>query len=344
MRISPESAHDNPLHTSEHPNNQEPDAADPSDCAKENDTVEHDTHVDSAPLSLLVVVHVDPLQATSVEYHSRQDQIAEHPADDDSGSETLVIILMLFLSRGDLLGWCPLGRKDPQLVLVLAVQVMIVSRNSHVDLAAWFCGGTAELLWLVIALGSPCDVVGIAKGIDVEDVDVGRGQEEVLYKAGEHVPWIEEEDGGDEVKDVGRQHRKDECPKESVCEEIREGEAAGSHLCLHRLDRDEDSGKHQVHHQDGPEVYLRHVKFVGSLWSITKREDETGDKNAEVEEFEYYCEDITWSEVEGRLAQRRRQDSEDEEEVALSLLANMVTIDGWILTIANQANNMLINW
>ena len=37
-----------------------------------------------------------------------------------------------------------------------------------------------ELLRFVVAFGAPGDVVGVAEGVDVEDVDVGRGEEEVL--------------------------------------------------------------------------------------------------------------------------------------------------------------------
>ena len=36
--------------------------------------------------------------------------------------------------------------------------------------------------------------MGVAEGVDVEDVDVGGCQEEVLDEGGEHVPWVEEEE------------------------------------------------------------------------------------------------------------------------------------------------------
>lgn len=46
--------------------------------------------------------------------------------------------------------------------------------------------------------------MGVAKGVDVKDVDVGRCEKEILDEGGEHVPRIKEEEGDDEPKDVGR--------------------------------------------------------------------------------------------------------------------------------------------
>jgi len=52
--------------------------------------------------------------------------------------------------------------------------------DGDVDTAGWFEVGGGELGGLVVAFGAPGDVVGVAEGVDVEDVDVGRGEEDVL--------------------------------------------------------------------------------------------------------------------------------------------------------------------
>ena len=52
--------------------------------------------------------------------------------------------------------------------------------DGDIDTAGWFEVGGGELGGLVVAFGAPGDVVGVAEGVDVEDVDVGRGEEDVL--------------------------------------------------------------------------------------------------------------------------------------------------------------------
>ena len=101
-----------------------------------------------------------------------------------------------------------------------------------------------QLGGFVVAFGAPGDVVGVAEGVNVEDVDVGWGEEEVLDEGGEHVPGVEEEDGHDKVEDVGGDHADDEGEEERVGEEEVDGEVVQGELCLDGLDRDEDCGEH----------------------------------------------------------------------------------------------------
>ena len=54
--------------------------------------------------------------------------------------------------------------------------------DGDVDAAGGFDGGGGELGGLVVAFGAPGDVVGVAEGVDVEDVDVGWGEQDVLYE------------------------------------------------------------------------------------------------------------------------------------------------------------------
>lgn len=49
------------------------------------------------------------------------------------------------------------------------------------------------------------DVVDITKGVHIEYVDIGWQQEQVLRKAGNHVPWIEIEQTSYNVQAIGSQ-------------------------------------------------------------------------------------------------------------------------------------------
>ena len=78
----------------------------------------------------------------------------------------------------DLLGG--FGSEGTQLRVILVVQIAVVLGNANVDLTAGFGVRRRELFSLVVTLGAPGDVVGVAEGVDIQDVDVGGGKEEVL--------------------------------------------------------------------------------------------------------------------------------------------------------------------
>ena len=73
--------------------------------------------------------------------------------------------------------------------------------------------------------------------------------------------------------------------------------------------------KRDVHHEDGPEVDLRHVELVTALRTIAEREDETGDQCRQVQPFEADTQHQTSSTQQFRITQTRRKNPEDEEEV-----------------------------
>lgn len=246
------------LHTPEQPHNQEPARADKSDSTEHSDTVQHNAHVDRRALLLSLVsvlvsaaTDIDTVDTTGVEHDSSESQVAEHPSEDNGRAETLVIILVLLLLRDDALGSLPLGGKSAEFGLVLRVEIGVVGGNVDVDFAARFERRGGQFLGLVVALGAPGDVVGVAEGVDVEDVDVGGRQEEVLQEAGGHVPWVEEEERGEEVQQPGRAHTDDEGEEELVREEHGEREAAGVDLFHDGLDGDEDRGEEEVTASDG---------------------------------------------------------------------------------------------
>ena len=55
----------------------------------------------------------------------------------------------------------------------------------------------------IIAFCAPGDVVGVAESVDLESADVGWEKREVLCGGGEHVPWVEVEEGHEEIEPDG---------------------------------------------------------------------------------------------------------------------------------------------
>lgn len=72
------------------------------------------------------------------------------------------------------------GGDDAHFGVVLGVEVAIVLGDGDVDFTAGFKVRRGEFGGFVVAFGAPGYVVGVAEGVDVEDVDVGWGHEEVL--------------------------------------------------------------------------------------------------------------------------------------------------------------------
>jgi len=62
----------------------------------------------------------------------------------------------------------------------LGVQITIILGNVDIDLATRLQSCRRQLLGFVVALGTPRDVVGITEGVDIENVDVCWGEEDVL--------------------------------------------------------------------------------------------------------------------------------------------------------------------
>jgi hypothetical protein len=239
--------------TPKHPHNQKPTSANKPNPTENRNTVQHNTHVNSSALLLSLIsrlvraaANIYAIDTSSIEDNGRESKIAEHPGEDDGGAEALVVVLVLLL-RGDVaLGGLPFGLEGAELGLVLGVEVCVVGGDGDVDFAAGFDVGCGELFGFVVALCAPGDVVGVAEGVDVEDVDVGGGKEEVLQEAGGHVPGVEEEDGGEEVEEPGGTHADDQGEEELVGEEHGEGEAAFVDLFHDGFDGDEDRGEEEV--------------------------------------------------------------------------------------------------
>ena len=121
---------------------------------------------------------------------------------------------------------------------------MVVLRDSDIDFASWFEIRRGQFGGLVVTLGAPGNIVGVAEGIHVKNVDVRRRHEEVLDEAGEKMPWIEEKEGDDEPQYVCGQERDDEIAKEGVVNEVGDIEGVRwSGVDLNGANGDEDRSK-----------------------------------------------------------------------------------------------------
>lgn len=124
---------------------------------------------------------------------------------------------------------------------------MVVARNCDIDLATRLGDGSGQFFRFVVSFCTPGDVVSITEGVDVENVDICRCEEEVLEERGEHVPRIKEHEGSDEVEDIRARHRYDQGQEKRVREEHAKSEVVVLlELGLHRLDGDEDGSEHEI--------------------------------------------------------------------------------------------------
>ena len=120
----------------------------------------------------------------------------------------------------------------------------------------------------VVALGAPCHVVRVTKGVDLEGTDVGGEEDEVLCRRGEHVPGIEIEEGHEEVESYGGGGGYDH-----VCENV-VAELEGFGVVRELTDDDKECGKCGVRHDDTIDDHGGKIESLGSLWSVAHREDE----------------------------------------------------------------------
>lgn len=186
-----------------HSNHQKPHCTQKLEHRQSGHGPQNNLHVDQRPLGLRSVLVggasgrciVESLQTSGTQDNSAESEVTEHPCQHDSTSESLVIICLAFLFRDvrNFLGG--LCGELYQLGLVLSVQVTIILGDVDVDLTARLQSRRRQLLGLVVTLGTPCDIVGIAESVDVENVDVGRGKEDVLDELELMLAWLSHEKG-----------------------------------------------------------------------------------------------------------------------------------------------------
>ncbi|KAH3672586.1 hypothetical protein OGATHE_002231 [Ogataea polymorpha] len=100
------------------------------------------------------------------------------------------------------------------------------------------------------ATSSPRDVVDIAEGVDIQHIDVGRTQQQVLYKTGDHVVRVQKDKRPNEVQCVGRCGGHDEITESCFCENELDAEVVCvfAHNILNTLHGHKDGSKYHVNH------------------------------------------------------------------------------------------------
>ena len=82
--------------------------------------------------------------------------------------------------RNDFLLFDRFVHENAQFSFILGVEVSIILRNIDVDFSSRLHSCRAEFLSFIVAFRTPGDIVGVAECVNVEDVDVGGGQQKVL--------------------------------------------------------------------------------------------------------------------------------------------------------------------
>lgn len=62
----------------------------------------------------------------------------------------------------------------------MRVKVAVILRNADFNLASRCNIRVFEFRCFIIAFGTPADIMGVTESVDVENVDVGRGEKEIL--------------------------------------------------------------------------------------------------------------------------------------------------------------------
>ena len=171
--------------------NQKPHSPYKPEKRQSSHTPQYDSHINRIPIRLGTLrINRNPLQTTRTQHQSTKRQIRKDPHKHDCAPKALVIILLL-LRRGNSLDF--FGSFDgnhAHFGIVLVVEVTFVLRDVDVDFAARFEGCGGEFFGFVVTLCAPGDVVGVAEGVDVEDVDVGWSEKEVLNELVVGREWL----------------------------------------------------------------------------------------------------------------------------------------------------------
>jgi len=172
-----------------------------------------------------------------------------------------------------------------------------------------------QRIGLVCTLGTPGHVVPVAERVHVEDVDVGRHDQQVSGERGEHVPRVHVHERGEEVETEGGSQRDDDDTRTGGREErLEERPDSVTHIEVHRGLSGE--GAHDEVHGQDDDVELddtkdnkgRDIRVFGTVmfflpsashpdrgtalsailpfWTITQSQDELQQKERQVEVFQ----------------------------------------------------------
>ena len=87
-------------------------------------------------------------------------------------------------------------------------------------------------------------------------------------------------------------------------------------------------GEFNIHHHDNPKVHHRHVKLVGPLRSVAKRQDEARQESHEVQPLDHDAQNPAGPAQQVVFAEELGQNVKDEEEVALKRYFIVSIVDG----------------
>lgn len=168
-----------------HPHNQIPHSPHKLENRNPRHTPQNHSHINLRPRILrTLIIRTKLLHARRIKHNCSKRKVAKHPHQYDGTPETLVVVcLALFFRDCFFLLWWFDGEFG-EFRFVLRVEVAIVLRDVDIDFAAGFEVCRGKLFGFVVAFCAPGYVVGVAECVDVEDVDVGGGEEDVLDELG----------------------------------------------------------------------------------------------------------------------------------------------------------------
>lgn len=199
-----------------------------------------------------------------------EDGVRDHPCDDHISADGAVIVFCC-LGLGDAgFGHLEAVAEVAERFVVAGVDIELLRGHFELDSVTFAGDGGPEVnVDDVVALCAPCDVVSVAKGVDLEGADVGGEEGEVLGRGGKHVPGVKVEEGHEEVEADGGGGGDDEVGEEVVAK----FEVCGWSFELQ--DYDVEGCEGGVGHYDGVDDYAGHKHPFGA---VRRRKEVSGCK------------------------------------------------------------------
>lgn len=133
-----------------------------------------------------------------------EDGVGDHPRDDHVGAHGAVVVFLLLVLADAV-------RVDLEPVPQVAQRPVVPGVD--VELLAWHLQlhgialaghrGPEVDVDDVVAFSTPCDVVGVAEGVDLQGADVRGEKSKILGGRGEHVPGVQVEERHEEIEAYG---------------------------------------------------------------------------------------------------------------------------------------------
>jgi len=193
-----------------------------------------------------------------------ENGVADHPRDDHVRPHSAIVVLLLLKLAEALLGHLEAISEISEGFIVAGVDVELFAGHLQLDGIAFAADRGPEVgMDDIVAFRTPGHVVGVAKGVHLKGTDVGRKEGEVLCGGGEHVPWVEIEEGHEEVDADGGGGGDDEVREDIVAE------AEGRERRFELRDDYVEGGKCIVGHDDGVDNHTGHEHLLGSIQKLS---------------------------------------------------------------------------